>query len=238
MSRLLLFMLISGWLGGNCFTVTAFAEEQPPPPLSTPPEPVRLEESVRSFLEQALREQKTFGDIEIQPLNAQTLCRNPQPFLPAHQTRLLGRFTVGVHCEKAPTRYISVRVSVKSEYLVTTRAIAMGEILSSDMVEIRQGALESLPRNTLTDPKTIIGLQTTRALTADAPLLSTQLRDRPAVQKGARVTIEVMGAGFRIRSEGTALEDGSIDSEIRIRNDKGETLRARVVAPNHLQLLQ
>jgi len=58
------------------------------------------------------------------------------------------------------------------------------------------------------------------------------------VQKGARVTVEARGVGFRIQRDAFALEDGALDHEIRVRTDNGEVLRACVVAPNHLQLLQ
>ncbi len=199
---------------------------------------LRLEDDVQHFLEDNLRAQNIPGEIEIQPLSVAVTCPNPQPFLSQPQNPLLGRVTVGVRCDGAPTRYLFATIHRQGRYLIAARPIAAGEMISLDMLAFKEGALESLPRQILTDEKQAVGLQALRLIPSGGMLLSTAIRERPIVQKGARVTVEARGVGFRIQRDAFALEDGALDHEIRVRTDNGEVLRARVVAPNHLQLLQ
>lgn len=199
---------------------------------------LRLEDDVQRFLEDSLRAQNTPGEVEVQPLSVALSCTNPQPFLSQPQNPLLGRVTVGVRCEGAQTRYLFATIRRQGRYLIAARAIAAGETISADMLAFKEGALESLPRQLLTDEKLAVGLQALRVIPSGGMLLSNYVRERPIVQKGARVTVEARGVGFRIQRDAFALEDGALDHEIRVRTNNGEVLRARVVAPNHLQLLQ
>lgn len=216
------------------FSAFAIADE----PSSTSPETPLLETVVQHFIEARLQEQGLRGEIEVQHLMTQPPCDNPEPFIAANTTRLLGRFTVGIRCQGAASRYLSAKVSISSDYLVARRNIARGELITTDALEARVGKLESLPRNTVTDAKAVLGLQAIRAITANNPLQMDQLRAMPSVLKGARVQILIKGVGFQISREATALEDGAFGNEIRVRTDNAETLRARVIAPNQLQLLQ
>lgn len=166
-------------------------------------------------------------------------CEDPQPFLPQSGQRLLGRVSIGVRCAGTPpqTRYLQATISVNGDYLVVRRAIRAGEIVEPDMLELRQGPLERLPRGTLTAPEQAVGLQAGRALSAGSTLQDNALRRPLLVERNARVTLEAQGAGFVIRREAVALEGGSLDSEVRLRADSGEVLRGRVIGANRLTVL-
>lgn len=66
---------------------------------------------------------------------------------------------------------------------VAARAIAAGETLSADMLEVRQGALERLPRQLVSDPLSVVGMQATRALDAGSLLQSRSLRAALLVER-------------------------------------------------------
>lgn len=194
-------------------------------------------EAARRFLDERLAEQGLQGRIEIPPPPARLpACAQPEIFLPHAGQRLLGRVALGVRCADGQTRYLQAQVSVLGHYVVAARPIAAGETLGADMLELREGPLEKLPRHAVTDPLEIIGRQTTRALPAGSLLQSHTLRAERLVERNARVRIEAAGSGFRISREGTALDHGSQGETIRVRADNGEILRARVIGRNRLQI--
>ena len=195
-----------------------------------------VNDSARQFLEQRLLEQGLQGSVEIAASSARMpACSEPQPFLPRSGQRLLGRV---VRCADGQTRYLQAQIGVVGDYVVAARAIAAGETLSADMLEVRQGALERLPRQLISDPLSVVGMQTTRALDAGSLLQSRSLRAALLVERNARVSVEALGTGFRISRDGVALDAGALGSEIRVRTDGGEILRARIVGRNRLQVAQ
>lgn len=165
-------------------------------------------------------------------------CEDPQAFLPQSGQRLLGRISVGVRCAGTPpqTRYVQASISVRGDYLVARRTIQPGELVEPDMLEVREGLLERLPRGILTSMEQAVGQQAARTLVAGSMLRGNALRRPQLVERNARVTLEARGAGFIIRREAVALEGGALDGEIRVRSGSGEVLRGRVVGLNRLQV--
>ncbi|MNZ47591.1 Flagella basal body P-ring formation protein FlgA precursor [compost metagenome] len=196
-------------------------------------------ERVRDFLLAQLGADSAQARIEvIQPTATLAPCTDPQPFLPQSNQRLLGRVAVGLRCsgQGEQTRYLQALIRIASEYLVAARPIAAGEVLTADMLARRSGDLDRLPRNVLTDPAQAIGLQASRPLAEGDSLQSNALRAPQLIERNARVTVEARGRGFSVSRDGVALDNGSLGSEIRVRTDDGEILRARVSGPNRLEI--
>ncbi len=202
--------------------------------------PARAEQAlaplIEAFLAERLQEQGLSGHIEVRPGHAMPPCEAAEPFLPQPGQRLLGQVAVGVRCRGGQTRYLQAQVSVQVDYLVVNRAVAIGETLSAELLEWRQGPLERLPRQLIRDPADALGKQALRPLEPEVPLQPRNLRAPRLVERNARVRVEVQGRGFRISREGVALEPGALGSEIRVRADNGEVLRARVIDRNRLQV--
>lgn len=215
--RLLLSLLASVWLSA------AQADEW-------------LTQQIEDFLHQQLQAQGLAGTVEVRPGHAMPPCEAAEPFLPQPGQRLLGQVAVGVRCRGGQTRYLQAQISVLADYLVVNRVVAIGETLQPELLEWRQGPLERLPRQFIQDPADALGKQALRPLEPEVPLQPRNLRAPRLVERNARVSIEVLGRGFHIRREGVALEPGALGSEIRVRADNGEVLRARVIDRNRLQV--
>lgn len=196
--------------------------------------PDLVESRVRDLLSPQLPKRGTV--IEVQSVGNLPPCENPQPFLPQSGQRLLGRVSVGVRCTGASpqTRYVQATISVSGDYVVARQAIRVGELIEPDMLELRQGRLEHLPRGVLTSTKQAVGLQAGRAFAAGSTLQGNALRRPLLIERNARVILEAQGAGFFIRREAVALDAGGLDSEVRVRANSGEVLRGRVVGVNRL----
>lgn len=175
--------------------------------------------------------------VAVHPVTAQLPpCADPQPFLPHSELRVPGRVAVGVRCEGAGSRYLQATVAISAEYPVTRRALAAGEVLSAEMLELRHGDLGRLPRNAVLDTGGVLGRELTRALPMGSPLPANALRSVPLVLRGARVRVEARAGSFVASRDGTALDNGGLGEEIRIRSEGGDIIRARVSGRNLLSV--
>lgn len=196
-----------------------------------------LEQRVRELLLHEARAPERTASVEVHPVAAHLPpCLEPQPFLPHASLRLPGRVAVGVRCADGGTRYLQATVSLSGAYPVTRRALSVGEVLSGDLLELRHGDLGRLPRNSLLDLDQALGKVVTRPLPQGSPLPGNALRTVPLVERGARVRVEARAGSFVASREGTALDNGGLDEQIRIRTEGGNVLRARVSGRNLLSV--
>lgn len=194
-----------------------------------------LTSQAQQFLETKAADPGRQVSVEVQPPPAQLPpCTDPQLFLPHPDQRLRGRVIVGVNCLEAGTRYLQAVVTIRAEHVVTRRALAAGEILSADMLELRFDDLSRLPRKTILELDRAIGRELTRPLPQGSAVPSSALRLVPLVARGARVRLEARASGFVASREGTALDSGGLNEEVRVRTESGEIIRARVSSRNLL----
>ncbi|HET7267210.1 MAG TPA: flagellar basal body P-ring formation chaperone FlgA [Oleiagrimonas sp.] len=163
-------------------------------------------------------------------------CKNPRPFLPGHNQRLLGRVTVGVRCQGGQTRYLRARVSVIGTYWVAARAIPARVTIDASMVQPRQGKLARLPYQAVFKRSHIIGMTTTRRLAPGTVIERSQLHAPRLVRSRQPVTLEVLGEGFRITRQGKALQNGTMGDTVRVRLQDRSILTGTVAGPNLVRL--
>jgi flagella basal body P-ring formation protein FlgA len=152
-------------------------------------------------------------------------CNAFEPFLPAG-SRLWGKATVGVRClgPSAWTIYVPVQVTVSGNYLVTTRSMAAGQVLSAGDVVSRSGDLSALPANILTDQAQAIGKTVKNGISAGQPLRSDFVIAPWAVQQGQTVRLVSKGAGFSVSGEGKALNNAADGQIAQVRTASGQSV--------------
>lgn len=193
--------------------------------------------SARAFLEaELLRAQDRDGKVEVGRLDPRLrLAACPgklEAFLPPG-AQGMGNTTVGVRCRNPGgwTLYVSARVIIQGQVLVTTRPLARGEVLTADHVRLVDRDLASLPRGYFEELQPVLGQQARRHLAADT-VLNPQLIEAPRlVRRGEEVTLVTGRNGFAIRSRGQAMADGSSGEVIRVRSrDSKRIVEGRVMA--------
>ncbi|GAB3469189.1 flagellar basal body P-ring formation chaperone FlgA [Azotobacter salinestris] len=202
-------------------------------------EPDLLEARVRELIAQRLPpsdRQELRIELE-RPAAALPDCDDPRPFLPQPNQRLPGRLAIGVQCagDNQPARYLQAFVGIFGEYAIARRSIEPGEIIEPDMLAIRQGPLERLPRNAAIAGDEILGMQATRAIAEGSTFQRSALRAPELIERNALVVLEARGPGFTISRKATALDSGSLNGLVRVRTEEGEVLRGRVIGRNRLQ---
>ncbi|MCK8322724.1 flagellar basal body P-ring formation chaperone FlgA, partial [Erwinia amylovora] len=88
--------------------------------------------------------------------------------------------------------------------------------IRADDNETHAVSLYHQPAVIMFDINQIVGQTTTRALNAGSPIVQNQLRQQWLLHAGHMVDIVTLGEGFRIRSQGKALANASVDDTLKV----------------------
>lgn len=173
-------------------------------------------------------------EIEVAPLDERlqlTACQGLQTYLPAG-TRLWGRSSVGVRCQKPESWSIIVPVTVRvmAEALFTARPLARGEALTDQDVTAQRTDLTQLPAGVLTDRSQAVGRVPNVSVAAGLPLRTEMLRGAHAVTQGQNVRIIFTGDGFKVTSEGRALGNAALGETVQVRSASGKVVKGQASA--------
>jgi len=125
---------------------------------------------------------------------------------------------VNVSHEEEIRRFaVDAVVSVPAAVVVATRALHRGAIVNPGDVELQIAPSavgeKGEPLHSLDE---VIGKQTTQAISSGAVLQSKALRAPLLVKRGEVVTVNVLSAGIRVRTNGRARDDGSLGDVISV----------------------
>ena len=190
--------------------------------------PDAVEARVRDFLQAqaaGLPGEVTIQVSALDPNNQLPACAALEPFLPAG-TRPWGRISVGVRCDSPVTwtAYVQAQVSVVADYLVAARPLRAGQIVGPADLGQRRGDLTALADNILTDGTQAMGHTTRFAVAAGTPLRGGMLRVPHAVRQGQTVPVISAGPGFRVSSEGRAMNNAAPGESVRVRLANGQVV--------------
>lgn len=152
-------------------------------------------------------------------------CSAPSAFLPSGG-RAWGKTTVGVRCT-APspwTVYVSATVRVHGEYIAAAAPLSQGQSVGPNDVTKVKGDLTSLPPGVITDASQAVGRTLSISLPLGAPLRQDNLRNQQVIQQGQVVRLVTAGPGFRISSEGRALNNATEGQIAQARTSGGQVV--------------
>lgn len=163
--------------------------------------------------------------IDIDAQNNLASCSVLEPSL-ASGSRAWGKTTVAVRCraEGGWTLYVSAKVIVVGDYLVTSRSLVPGLTITANDFVRQSGNLADLPPGTVTDPAQALGRTLTIGIAAGRPLRSDMLREPYAVRQGQSVKVISSGSGFRVSTEALALNNATPGQIAQVRTSSGQTL--------------
>jgi len=153
------------------------------------------------------------------------VCPALEFFLPPG-ARLWGQTAVGVRCSgQTPwTIYLTLNVTVVGSYVVLARAVPQGHTLAASDVAVQSGDLTQLPAGVLLEPAQAEGKILAAAVAAGQPLSQESLRKPLVVQQGQSVVLQSSGRGFRVSTEGRALNNAQDGQIAQIRTASGQTV--------------
>lgn len=172
---------------------------------------------------------------DISSLNQQfkfSSCSVPLSFQPSRPL-IAGKFSIKVSCDAAPkwSFYSRGEIDIQRTVIVTAQSLPKGMPLTPENTEPKAISLQKLRGGYFTSYKEINDFTLKRAVTKGSVLTPQVLTPPLLVRKNDEVII-IAGRPDRIevRVSGTALQDGRMNQQIRVRNQSsGKTIKARVI---------
>lgn len=170
------------------------------------------------------------------PAQLAAVCDNPELSLVGRDSRLTGKRTVLAQCG-ARRHFLPVRISAQGTWWVASQSLPGGAIVQRSDIEPVTGSLDHQPGGLIFYADEIIGQRLTRAVDAGKPLLESQLRQQWRLRAGQTVDLVTTGSGFRIRSQGKALNNAAVDDLLRVKTAGGRTVSGKVGADGQVTII-
>lgn len=161
--------------------------------------------------------------------------------LPSPTEEGLGRrvFHIEAVANGKPRKTIPVVADITAmiDAVVATRFLKADEVIESGDLKTVEVKVHQVNHPLITDQDEVIGKSASRPLPPDIPLRPAFVKLPVVIKKGDRVLIEARRGGLSIRAYGVTKSSGQIGQTVMVANlDSGRELRARVIAPNLVQV--
>ncbi len=128
--------------------------------------------------------------------------------------------------------YIPVRIKTMVELLVATSTISKGSVLDTDNTAIIFKDEATLRGEIISHNNGILGAKAKRGISKGSAITK---RNICLVCKGESVTIIARSKSFLIKTTGTALSNGAVGDQVRVKNKQtGRTVTGKVKAINQV----
>ncbi|MFZ2987279.1 flagellar basal body P-ring formation chaperone FlgA [Ideonella sp.] len=165
-------------------------------------------------------------------------CQRIEPYLPAGLPAW-GRTRIGLKCVQGPKAWnVSLPITVKvwRQALVLRDALPAGTVLTAQHLMDAEVDMAAAPGAALTDPALAVGRSLVRPLAAGSALRQPDMKSRLWFAAGETVKVIAGGPGWKIASEGQAMNAGLEGQIIRVRMDNGKLLQGRAVADRLVEI--
>lgn len=170
------------------------------------------------------------GEVRIQVADLDTrqnlaACDELRAFMPPG-AKTIGKTNVGLRCS-APKNwqiYLGAQIQVFTEYLVAAHPLTAGQTVTlADISKVR-GDISVLPSGYMLSEEQASGKTMGTSIQAGTPLRADQLRNAIVIQQGQAVRIQAGGNGFRITTDGQALNNAADGQTARAKLNNGQTV--------------
>lgn len=128
-------------------------------------------------------------------------------------------------------------VAAMIDAVMATRFLKADELIEAGDLKTVGMRVHQVNHPFITDQGEIIGKSASRPLPPDTPLRAAFVKLPVVIKKGDRVLIEARRGGLSIRAYGVTKSSGQIGQTVMVANlDSGRELRAKVIAPNLVQV--
>ena len=174
--------------------------------------------------------------IEIEPGSYDSLSLNP---LTRTEPRGLMSFEVTAwkNGEMVTSEQVRVRVVYYDEVLVTSDRIGRRDEFTTDKITLKRMEITSLTDRPLTSDDDLTGMWAVRSIKKGQIITTGVVEKIPPILNGQGVSIQYKSGPLEITARGTALEDGYVGENIRIRNGESrKTIICTVIDDETVQL--
>lgn len=133
--------------------------------------------------------------------------------------------------------YVPVEISVWQPVVVVTTPIARGQTLTAAELGVAEQDVAANSLSYYSDPATVVGFVARRVLSANSPVLASQVEAPLQVKRGDKVILTAMQGSLQVKMDGVAEQDGRYGDRISVRNSRSQRLiEGRVTGPGQVQV--
>ena len=144
-------------------------------------------------------------------------------------------FNVNGHDQKKI--WTTVDIEILGPVVVTRKPLGRYQPIGEDDIESKTMDLSDLPDDVITDPETVLGKRTIRAIGGQVPLRADSVELPPLVKRGDLVVIIAESKGLKITTRGQVRKKGRLGEQIPVVNlDSNKVLYARVIDANTVKV--
>lgn len=194
--------------------------------------------TAQQFLQQSARNEGKYElDVQVSPLDPRlqlAACSTPLQAYAPPGYRPIGNTNVGIRCtDRQPWNILlPARIRAYANIVVSARPIARGTTLSTADITLRREDISAQSSGYFTDTADVIGKTAKQPILLEHVIMPSSIAPPLAIRRGESVNVIASTDGFEIRTEGTAMQDGSIGDNILVVNRSSQRrIEATIVAP-------
>lgn len=140
--------------------------------------------------------------------------------------------------QRVKTINILVQLEVYKKVLVAKKYIKKGKILEKDDFNIALRDIADLSRKYMEDTGPVLGKISRFSISEGRIILDYMVESLPDVKRGETIKVSVKLPNLKVETYGTALEDGQIGDNIKVRrNDSKKSFQALIVSSGEVEVL-
>lgn len=159
-------------------------------------------------------------------------CANPLTLSLKDSGNIGGNIAVKTQCqgEKPWSIYVSAKVSIYEDVLVAMNHLPRGTVIDESDIDFARINISEIGNYFADDFNQVIGKSLSRPIKRGSPIRLTQLKEPTVIKRGQEVVIEAQSSGIMVAAYATALSDGRIGEQIKVKNTQSnQIVKATVI---------
>ena len=201
---------------------------------------VQAEDAVKQFLDQHPSLEGQEFSIQWDPSKLEfPACSKKLSVELLRKDKAWGKLLLNLRCDtgRVWARPVSLYVMVKGRYLVASRPLKPGQVLTPADWKWVDGDLSKMGDSMVDSPDLLKNMELSRPQQAGNPLRLNDFRQMSVIKSGDQVRVAILGRGFGIDASGQALADAALGASVKVRISDGKIIQGTAVSQGVVEVV-
>jgi len=201
---------------------------------------VQAEDAVKHFLDQHPSLEGQEFSIQWDPSKLEFPACSKKPSVELlRKDKAWGKLLLNLRCDtgRVWARPVSLYVMVKGRYLVASRPLKPGQVLTPADWKWVDGDLSKMGDSMVDSPDLLKNMELSRPQQAGNPLRLNDFRQMSVIKSGDQVRVAILGRGFGIDASGQALADAALGASVKVRISDGKIIQGTAVSQGVVEVV-
>ena len=201
---------------------------------------VQAEDAVKQFLDQHPSLEGQEFSIQWDPSKLEFPACSKKPAVELlRKDKAWGKLLLNLRCDtgRVWARPVSLYVMVRGRYLVASRPLKPGQVLTPADWKWVDGDLSKMGDSMVDSPDLLKNMELSRAQQAGNPLRLNDFRQMSVIKSGDQVRVAILGRGFAIDASGQALADAALGASVKVRISDGKIIQGTAVSQGLVEVV-